>query len=170
MPPSPPNDTLLRGKFSIPRLNGLSYSTDKPLLPRLSTRQMRVLGIIATILVTVLIYGVFFTRRYPPYYSHYPRVRGSPFLTDPNEDNDARGGGQTGVIFNYHTPIEINSPTIQHFDLNTIMSTTGAAQRHERVLVLTPLRDAVRYLPKYFELLGKIKLSTLADGSCLSRQ
>ena len=36
------------------------------------------------------------------------------------------------------------------------MSTRAAAQRRERVLLLTPLRDAVRYLPKYFELLEKL--------------
>jgi len=60
------------------------------------------------------------------------------------------------VIFNQHVPVEIQSTSIQHVDLNNIHSTSGAAQRHERVLLLTPLRDAVRYLPKYFELLEKL--------------
>ena len=156
MPLSAPNDSWLRGRHWITRLNGVSHSGNKPLLPRLPTRHIRLFGVLGTILVTFLIYGVFFTHRYPPYYSYYPRTRGSPFLTDPNEDNEARGGGQTRVIFNYHVPVEVNSPTIQHVDLNAIMSTSGAAQRHERVLVLTPLRDAVQYLPKYFELVEKL--------------
>jgi Anp1 len=60
------------------------------------------------------------------------------------------------VIFNQHVPVEVQSSSIQHVDLNNIISTAGAAQRHERVLLLTPLRDAVRYLPKYFELLEKL--------------
>ena len=130
--------------------------TEKRLLAKLPSRHLRVVVVLGILLVFALIYGVFFTNRYPPYYSHYPRTRGSPFLTDPNEDNEARGGGQTRVIFNYHEPVEVNSATIQHVDLNAIISTSGAAQRHERVLILTPLRDAVRYLPKYFELLQKL--------------
>ena len=148
------NGSWHRGKLWTPVTNGFSHSTDRRLLPRLVTRHFRLFGVIGAILVTLLIYGVFFTHRYP-HYSHYPRTRGSPFLTNPNEDNEARGGGQTRVIFNYHAPVEINSPSIQHIDLNSILSTIGAAQRHERVLILTPLRDAVPYLPRYFELLEK---------------
>jgi hypothetical protein len=104
----------------------------------------------------LIIYSIFFTHRYPPYYKHYPRTGGSPFLTDPNQDNEARGGGQTRVIFNYHEPVEINAPSIQHIDLNNVLSTSGAAQRHERILILTPLRDAVKHLPRYFELLEQL--------------
>lgn len=150
-----PNDSFLRGKFWTPRANGHSIP-DKRILSKLPSRHLRLLAIISTILLTSIIYWIFFTHRYPPYYSHYPRTAGSPFLTDPNEDNDARGGGQTRVIFNQHAPVEVTSPSIQHVDLNPILSTSGAAQRHERVLLLTPLRDAVKYLPKYFELLEKL--------------
>ena len=159
MSPPSPNDSSawLGSKPWTPRANGHSHvMTEKRLLAKLPSRHLRVVVVLGILLVFALIYGVFFTNRYPPYYSHYPRTRGSPFLTDPNEDNEARGGGQTRVIFNYHEPVEVNSATIQHVDLNAIISTSGAAQRHERVLILTPLRDAVRYLPKYFELLQKL--------------
>ena len=63
-------------------------------------------------------------------------------------------GFQTPVLFNHHAPIEINSSTIFHVDLNSVASTTKALQNNERVLILTPLRDASPYLSKYFELLS----------------
>jgi cellulose synthase/poly-beta-1,6-N-acetylglucosamine synthase-like glycosyltransferase len=62
----------------------------------------------------------------------------------------------TPVIFNRHAPLEINSSTIQHIDLNPIKSTTNALQNEERVLILTPLKDASPYLSKYFELLTNL--------------
>src|SRR5271169_2817905 len=154
--PSTSNDSWLRDKLWTPRASGHSNSPEKGLLSKFSTRHVRFFGIVVIVLVTLLIYGVFSTQQYPPYYSHYPRTGKSPFLTDPNEDNEARGGGQTRVIFNHHASVEVNSPSIQHVNLNSIISTSGAAQRHERILLLTPLRDAVRYLPKYFELLEKL--------------
>ena len=130
--------------------------SEKRILPKLHSRNFRLLAILSTFLLTAIIYWLFFARRYPAHYSYYPRTPHSPFEIDPNDDNDARGGGQTRVIFNQHVPVEIQSTSIQHVDLNNIHSTSGAAQRHERVLLLTPLRDAVRYLPKYFELLEKL--------------
>lgn len=63
---------------------------------------------------------------------------------------------QTPVIFNHHAPIEINATTIQHVDLNPIMSTPNAILNKERILILTPLKDAAQYLTKYFELLGQL--------------
>ena len=65
-------------------------------------------------------------------------------------------GMQTPVLFNHHVPLEINSTTIQHIDLNPIESTPKAVANGERVLILTPLRDASAYIPKYFELLLKL--------------
>jgi len=152
----PPNETWLRGKLWSPRANGHSHKSDKRFLSGLPPRHFRLVGFITALVVVLLIYGVFFTHRYPTYYTHYPRNGGSPFLTDPNQDNEARGGGQTRVVFNYHQPVEVNALSIQHIDLNAIVSTGGAAQRHERVLILTPLRDAVKYLPKYFQLLEQL--------------
>lgn len=62
----------------------------------------------------------------------------------------------TPVLFNHHAPLEINSSTIHHVDLNTIKSTPKALQNQERILILTPLKDAAPYLSKYFELLAKL--------------
>jgi Anp1 len=137
--------------------NGFSPSTHrKTLSSLLSPRHTRFLAIAGTVLLTFLLYSLFAHTHRPAHYSQYPYTHGDPFSTDPNTDNEARGGGQTHVIFNHHEPIQINSPSIAHVDLNSILSTSAAAQRHERVLILTPLRDAVRYLPKYFELLEKL--------------
>lgn len=66
------------------------------------------------------------------------------------------GHQQTPVIFNHHAPIEINSSTIQHVNLNKVTSTTQAVLNEERVLILTPLRNAGNYLDKYFELVSQL--------------
>ena len=72
--------------------------------------------------------------------------------------NDASDwhGFQTPVLFNHHAPLEINSSTIRHVDLNPIQSTPKAMSNQERVLILTPLSDASPYLNKYFELLAQL--------------
>ncbi len=62
----------------------------------------------------------------------------------------------TPVIFNHHAPIEINSTTISHVDLNHIKSTPKGLSNEERVLILTPLKDAAPYLSKYFELIAEL--------------
>lgn len=74
----------------------------------------------------------------------------------PNEAADWNAHLQTPVIFNHHEPVEINSSTIKRVDLNPITSTPKAVQNEERVLILTPLRDASFYLPKYFDLLSEL--------------
>lgn len=63
---------------------------------------------------------------------------------------------QTPVLFNHHEPVEVNESTIKHVDLNPIKSTQRAVSNQERVLILTPLRDASYYLPKYFDLLVEL--------------
>ena len=63
---------------------------------------------------------------------------------------------QTPVLFNHHQPYEVNSTTIQRVDLNSIESTPRALSNQERVLILTPLRDAAPYLVKYFDLLSDL--------------
>lgn len=63
---------------------------------------------------------------------------------------------QTPVMFNHHEPYEVNSTSISSVDLNPIKSTPKALSNHERVLILTPLRDAAPYLPKYFDLLTQL--------------
>ena len=74
----------------------------------------------------------------------------------PNEAADWNAHLQTPVIFNHHEPLEINSSTIRRVDLNPIESTPKAVSNEERVLILTPLRDAAPYLPKYFDLLSEL--------------
>lgn len=59
----------------------------------------------------------------------------------------------TPVTFNPHVPIEITSPSVTGVNLNTLTSTRDALRNNERVLILTPLRDAVNHLQKHFELI-----------------
>ncbi|KAM0285602.1 hypothetical protein ACHAQH_001308 [Verticillium albo-atrum] len=63
---------------------------------------------------------------------------------------------QTPVLFNPHTPIEVDSPTIKNIDMNPIVSTRKAVANKEKVLILTPLKDAAPYLAKYFELISQL--------------
>ena len=63
---------------------------------------------------------------------------------------------QTPVLFNHHEPYAVNSSTIQRVDLNPIVSTPRALSNQEKVLILTPLRDAAPYLIKYFDLLSDL--------------
>ncbi|KAI9749563.1 MAG: hypothetical protein M4579_006825 [Chaenotheca gracillima] len=79
-----------------------------------------------------------------------------PILMDANEVSEWSAHQQTPVLFNHHEPIEINSTTIQHVDLNPIKSTPKAVENEERILILTPLRDASLYLPKHFDLLSDL--------------
>ncbi|KAI4162556.1 MAG: hypothetical protein LQ342_003787 [Letrouitia transgressa] len=52
--------------------------------------------------------------------------------------------------------MSVDSATIQHVNLNEIASTPRALQNQERVLILTPLRDAAPYLSKYFDLISDL--------------
>jgi len=74
----------------------------------------------------------------------------------PNEAVDWNAHLQTPVIFNHHEPLVINSSTIKRVDLNPITSTPKAVANEERILILTPLRDAAGYLAKYFDLLSQL--------------
>lgn len=73
-----------------------------------------------------------------------------------NEHNDWNAHLQTPVIFNHHAPLVVNASTIKHIDMNKIESTTNAVSSKERVLILTPLRDASAYLQKHFDLLSSL--------------
>jgi cellulose synthase/poly-beta-1,6-N-acetylglucosamine synthase-like glycosyltransferase len=73
-----------------------------------------------------------------------------------NEMNAWNQHLQTPVLFNHHEPYHVNASSIQRIDLNPIVSTSRALSNRERVLVLTPLRDAAFYLPKYFDLLSEL--------------
>jgi hypothetical protein len=73
-----------------------------------------------------------------------------------NEQADWNAHLQTPVIFNHHEPLMVNSTTIKNVNMNPIVSTANAASNGERVLILTPLRDAAPYLNKYFDLLSQL--------------
>ncbi|KIH88072.1 hypothetical protein SPBR_07397 [Sporothrix brasiliensis 5110] len=74
----------------------------------------------------------------------------------PNEHVAWNARLKTPVIFNHHAPVTINSTTIEHVNLNPVRSTRKAAANEERVLILTPIKDAARYLSKYFELISEL--------------
>ena len=76
---------------------------------------------------------------------------------DPNEQARWHAHMQTPVLFNHHAPIEVESQTIQHVNLNGIMSTPKAIINEERVLILTPLKNAAYFLNKYFDLLSELE-------------
>lgn len=80
----------------------------------------------------------------------------SPMEMTINEMVEWNAHAQTPVLFNHHEPYEVNSTSISEIDLNPIKSTTQAFHNRERVLILTPLRDASPYLANYFDLLYKL--------------
>lgn len=63
---------------------------------------------------------------------------------------------QTPVLYNHHEPYEVNSSSIETIDLNAVKSTPKAVANGERILILTPLRDAAPYIEKYFDLLSEL--------------
>lgn len=58
---------------------------------------------------------------------------------------------QTPVIFNHHKPVVVDERSISHVDLNPISSTPRAAANSERILILTPLKDAAAHLARHFD-------------------
>lgn len=80
----------------------------------------------------------------------------SPMEMSANEQAQWAGHLQTPVIFNHHEPIEINSSSIKRVDLNPITSTPKALANEERVLILTPLRNAAPYIEQHFDLLSQL--------------
>ncbi|KAL6714958.1 hypothetical protein ACLMJK_007218 [Lecanora helva] len=74
----------------------------------------------------------------------------------PNEQAQWHAHLQTPLLFNHHAPMEVDSQSIRSVNLNPIMSTPRAVVNEERVLILTPLRDAAPYLSKYFDLLSEL--------------
>ncbi|KAI1327359.1 glycosyltransferase family 62 protein [Xylariaceae sp. FL0255] len=73
-----------------------------------------------------------------------------------NEQQSWNAHLHTPVIFNHHAPITVDDSTIDHVDLNAVQSTRQALDNQERVLILTPLKDAAPYLAKYFDLLVEL--------------
>jgi hypothetical protein len=73
-----------------------------------------------------------------------------------NENEEWYGHLTTPVVFNHRKPIEINGTEIQHINLDPVKSTVDAVKNREKILILTPLRDASYYLAKYFDLLTQL--------------
>lgn len=65
----------------------------------------------------------------------------------------------TPVIFNHHKPIEVNSTTIEHIDLNPVRSTPQGLSNNERVLIVTPLRNAAHHILQHFDLISQLTYS-----------
>ena len=63
---------------------------------------------------------------------------------------------QTPVIFNNHEPLHVKATDVRNIDLNDLRSTPEAAERKERVLLLTPLKDGAWYMSHYFKLLREL--------------
>lgn len=80
----------------------------------------------------------------------------SPMEISQNEHANWHAHHQTPVLFNHHEPFEVNATTISHIDLNPIKSTRDAVKNKERVLILTPLRDASFYITRHFDLLSQL--------------
>lgn len=80
----------------------------------------------------------------------------SPLDITQNEHDAWHQNQPTPVFFNHHKPIEVNATNWNTFNLNDVQATKSAKEREEKVLILTPLRDAATHLDKYFELLVKL--------------
>ncbi|RMJ27013.1 N-glycosyl-transferase [Aspergillus sp. HF37] len=80
----------------------------------------------------------------------------SPMEMSINEMVEWNAHLQTPVLFNHHEPYEVNSSSISSVDLNPIKSTSRAVHNGERVLIVTPLRDASAFISRYFDLLYKL--------------
>jgi hypothetical protein len=73
-----------------------------------------------------------------------------------NEHARWNAHAQTPVIFNHHEAITVDSKSISHIDLNPIVSTRDALVKEQRILILTPLKDAAPYISRYFDLLMQL--------------
>ncbi|KAF9738442.1 hypothetical protein PMIN06_007337 [Paraphaeosphaeria minitans] len=80
----------------------------------------------------------------------------SPLHMTANENEEWYRHRQTPVIFNPHKPMEVNDSSINYVNLNEIQSTVDAVKKRERVLVLTPIREASKHLPQHFDLLSSL--------------
>ncbi|KAH6093520.1 hypothetical protein HBI65_136630 [Parastagonospora nodorum] len=79
-----------------------------------------------------------------------------PMRMSANEAEDWHAHMQTPVIFNHHTPVEINETEVQYVNLNGIDSTIDAVRNKERMLIVTPLKDASKHLATHFDLLVQL--------------
>ena len=74
------------------------------------------------------------------------------FHCDESPQPDDKSAGLSPKLQNPHEPLTIVSDTIEHLNLDNV---TFATTR-ERVLILTPLRDAASHLRRHFSLLSEL--------------
>ncbi|RBQ68043.1 hypothetical protein FVER14953_02813 [Fusarium verticillioides] len=140
---------------------GLSWKAAKAQMPpsrilRSNLTRSRLLLLIGVTGIVMLLYRTF---RAPPPGPQNVRCWGpnkSPMEMTPNEHALWNAHMQTPVLFNHHKPLKVESPSIQHIDLNPITSSPQAIIRNERVLILTPLKDAAPFLKNYFKLIAEL--------------
>jgi hypothetical protein len=140
---------------------GVSWKSARAQLPptrvlRTSLNRTRILLLIAAIGVFLFIWrGISSSAaEVQSFYCWGPSK--PPMDMTPNEHARWNAHLQTPVIFNHHAPLEVESKSVQHIDLNHVESTKKAVMNEERILILTPLKDAAPYLSKYFELLAEL--------------
>lgn len=82
----------------------------------------------------------------------------SPFQIDPNTYSEWHRDAPSPVKFFDHSleSTKENKTAITTIDLNSINSTANGVENKERVLILTPLKDAAVYLTTYFQLLSAL--------------
>ncbi|PCD35263.1 hypothetical protein AU210_007845 [Fusarium oxysporum f. sp. radicis-cucumerinum] len=140
---------------------GLNWKAAKAQMPpsrvlRSNLTRSRLLLLIGVTGIVMLLYRTF---RAPPPGPQNVRCWGpnkSPMEMTPNEHALWNAHMQTPVLFNHHKPLKVESPSIQHIDLNPITSSPQALIRNERVLILTPLKDAAPFLKNYFKLIAEL--------------
>lgn len=79
----------------------------------------------------------------------------SPMQMSTNERALWQSQLQTQAIFNHHRPVEINSSTIEHVNMNDEVAEKGVNKK-DRILILTPLKDAAFHLQQHFDLLSQL--------------
>lgn len=146
------NTKAVMGKFENAK-DQLPPVKDIPRVLRAFFTKMRALYlIVGTIVAWLIISSIPASHdNLRKYYCFGPAM--SPLQMDMNTYSDWHKKSPTPVEFNTHVPLDMTNSTIQMFDLNEIKSTKDAVKNKEKVLILTPLRDAGPYLSKYFELL-----------------
>lgn len=81
----------------------------------------------------------------------------SPFEMTAHAYSEWQRSSPSPIKFNTHVAVDVsNTSSIAHFDLNAVQSSFDGANRRERVLILSPVRDAVTYLEKHFDLLAAL--------------
>lgn len=129
-------------------------------MPSLAKPQLTPVNILYLFLVTVILW--FFTSFMPASQNSMMKYKCfgpgmSPFEIDPKTYSDWHKGVSSPVKFNLiDAEAPVNKSHIFRSDLNKIRSTVDAIKNKERVLILTPLRDASTYLHKYFELVNDL--------------